>query len=868
MFEIQGNNKPAIQSVEEVTRTVEREGKKWDQSVNNVNEDITRSFTKAFDIERIKNWALKAKDAIIQFGQECIAAFSDLEEVQNVVDVTFGSSAGKINTWAQNAAAQFGLTETQAKRFTSTLGAMMKSAGLAGDQVAEMSMDMAGLAADMASFYNLDFDTAFGKIRAGISGETEPLRQLGINMSVANLQAYALAQGIQKPFNEMSQGEQIMLRYQYLMQATADAQGDFARTSDGYANSVRLLQTNLETLKTQIGQFIMPLINSLVSGLNQFLSLITKKPVRTVLDDFADIETETLDRLNTINVQAGEVRLTLESFSEILGGDGTLLSDEAIDNLSRMGIKSQQAEDYLRSLGYTTEQIDGIQSRWLVTCGKLVEDIPGLSEVIDTETGILKDGTTGIDQWVGAWEQAQTRMAQIRRVNQMQTALDTEYGDIPGLELTMRTAERRLRAAEEQWTRWGGSLSGMYDAAGPFDYAGNSGSLNMYGESATGATYREEALHLRQLKKEYDEANNEFQRRQNAYNEGVSIVREYRSELGTVTEEENAAAEAGRTLQGATDDLTASVETAREAYDNALDAMIKYAQQMYKTTLQSVNHAVGAFKSVETPADKAAKKVIDLTAQLEQAQEKGNIRIQIQGAEAEIPTALSMLSNLNDQLDFLQEYSQKIAYLKSMGLSEDVLAELSDGSLESLDYIRALSNNPEMIPQINQAFARVKTAKGELAQTLTENKLAVDEEFATLTGAVDTALENLAEAESRAYASGASIVRSIADGISSESLALQEAVNLINTILAGLGGGGIVTLPTTASAESLVTSFHAPERPMLDYGTMGQANGDHVRTGGDVYLNGRQVGRVLNDQAGQEYRNLTRSGVMYGNGND
>ena len=88
---------------------------------------------------------------------------------------------------------------------------------MSGEQVTEMSTDLAGLAADMASFYNLDFDTAFQKIRSGISGETEPLKQLGINMSVANLEAFALSKGITKAFNDMSQGEQTILRYQYLM---------------------------------------------------------------------------------------------------------------------------------------------------------------------------------------------------------------------------------------------------------------------------------------------------------------------------------------------------------------------------------------------------------------------------------------------------------------------------------------------------------------------------------------------------------------------------------------------------------------------------------------------------------------------------
>lgn len=114
-------------------------------------------------------------DGVTGSIDESIGLASDLKETQNVVDVTFEDSASTINKWAQEALNAYGLTETKAKQYSSTLGAMMKSMGIADDQVLQMSTDMAGLAADMASFYNLDHDTAFEKIRSGISGETEPL---------------------------------------------------------------------------------------------------------------------------------------------------------------------------------------------------------------------------------------------------------------------------------------------------------------------------------------------------------------------------------------------------------------------------------------------------------------------------------------------------------------------------------------------------------------------------------------------------------------------------------------------------------------------------------------------------------------------
>nr|DAQ76776.1 MAG TPA: minor tail protein [Caudoviricetes sp.] len=200
---------------------------------------------------------------------------SDLAEVQNVVDVTFGNSSRAVDSWAQQALNAYGMNEVSAKRYAGTMGAMLKSSGLAGDSVVNMSQDMVGLAGDMASFYNLDLETAFEKIRSGISGETEPLKQLGINMSVANLEAYALSQGITKSYDSMTQAEQVMLRYNYLMNTTSDAQGDFARTSDSWANQTRLLSESWTQFTGILAEQLLPVLTMVVTGLNNFLTFLS-----------------------------------------------------------------------------------------------------------------------------------------------------------------------------------------------------------------------------------------------------------------------------------------------------------------------------------------------------------------------------------------------------------------------------------------------------------------------------------------------------------------------------------------------------------------------------------------------------------------
>lgn len=201
---------------------------------------------------------------IAEVAKQSVDLASDLVEVQNVVDTTFGSSSKQIDSWSNTALKGFGLSELQAKQFNGTLGALMKSSGIASDKLVGMSTNLTGLSGDFASFYNLPIEESFEKIKSGISGETEPLKSLGINMSVANLQAYALSQGISKPFEKMTQGEQTLLRYNYLMSISKDVQGDFSKTSDTFANQLRIAKTSLSQMGATIATNALPYLNKLL----------------------------------------------------------------------------------------------------------------------------------------------------------------------------------------------------------------------------------------------------------------------------------------------------------------------------------------------------------------------------------------------------------------------------------------------------------------------------------------------------------------------------------------------------------------------------------------------------------------------------
>ena len=277
VYKIEGDNSQALKALDEFEKEAKKTGGQFEDTVEDTMDGAESTVsTTAAKIAKAIGSAFVVKQ-VVEFGKAAIGVASDLNEVQNVVDTTFGAEGAiRINEWARNAAEAFGESELQAKQFTSTLGAMFKSMGVSQAATEGMSMSLAGLAGDMASFYNLDPTEAFEKLRSGISGETEPLKQLGINMSVVNLEALAMSMGIKKSYNEMTQAEQATLRYEYIMNATADAQGDFANTSDSLANQQRILQLEVQTLAAEIGQDLMPIAQEVLSIARDGIQWITE----------------------------------------------------------------------------------------------------------------------------------------------------------------------------------------------------------------------------------------------------------------------------------------------------------------------------------------------------------------------------------------------------------------------------------------------------------------------------------------------------------------------------------------------------------------------------------------------------------------
>ena len=842
VFEITGDDRGINTSIKKVTENIKQESRKWDDAAGDAAEGASGAWGVA--VAKIVG-ALSAAGVVSilsKWGKAAIDAASDLAEVQNVVDVTFGESSGRIDAWAKQAGKAYGLTEKQAKQYTSTIGAMLKSQGMADDEIVKTSTDLAGLAADMASFYNLDFDTAFQKIRSGISGETEPLKQLGINMSAANLEAFRLSQGIEKAYSAMSQGEQTALRYQYIMQATADAQGDFARTSDGYANASRRVQTAMETIKTEGGKLLMEVVEPLTVGLASMLEKLTATPDTTVLDDIAAIDEKTGAKVSRIQQTAEDARL---------------LTDE-LDSLSEK--ESLTADE---------------QAYWLETTKRLIQTIPGLSSIINAQTGEITGGTQAVKDYLKAWEEGQTKLAMMGAVQQKEDAIAQRFGELPGLQLDAAVAARRVREQKKLIDSIFGDAGAVWEN-GVLQEKRSAGVLvDLYGDDSE--TYYAKAAQFQDAIKKYKEyvseakiAEDVYQKQKAAMEEAQAALEEYKEVVAEMPGDTEAAAAAADKL---TEAQKAAAEASVEAVKTAISALADYVQSVHDATDQAVNSVVKGFDVIERPTtemEEKRSKLIEQQNALNRSTAEGEkqyqaLQKQIDSLNESMSgyTAKGMEDALKSQLAFMDEYVKNLEQAQRMGLSDDLLASLSDGSVQSAEYLSQLVANPEQAKEIDALYQQVQQKKKGFTDALTDQKLAADDVYASL---VDTAKDAITQMDQGEDAKTAmeNTVSGLASGISEKVPEVRSAVNDLLAELNRLSGFGVnITIPGFGSLlgpESSI-SFQGASAPSgMNYDLLGDVV--KANTGGNVYLDGRKVGSLISEQQGNSFRSMQRSGFQ------
>ena len=216
--------------------------------------------------------------ATTAIGVVSVKAASDLEESAQAAEVTFKSAFQAVDQFANGAAGAFNLSRRAAFEYTAQLGGIFNASGLAAQASANMSIEATKLAADLASFKNLEIDVALQKIRAGLVGEVEPLRTVGVLLSAAAVEAKAMTLGLQDANGELSEGAKVQARFALITEQLSDAQGDVARTSESVANQTREMQMNMENLRAEVGEQLLPVTADLLSTMNELVVGLEKVP--------------------------------------------------------------------------------------------------------------------------------------------------------------------------------------------------------------------------------------------------------------------------------------------------------------------------------------------------------------------------------------------------------------------------------------------------------------------------------------------------------------------------------------------------------------------------------------------------------------
>lgn len=698
-------------------------------------------------------------DGITGSIDESIGLASDLVETQNVVDVTFEDSASTINKWAQEALNAYGITETKAKQYSSTLGAMLKSMGIADDQVLQMSMDMAGLAADMASFYNLDHDTAFEKIRSGISGETEPLKALGINMSVANLNAFALEKGMNKAFDKMSQAEQATLRYQYLLEATKDAQGDFARTGDSFSNEMRKLQTNLDRIKTEFGKGLLGVVTPAISLLNNVLS--DKSYQQTAIEKI---------------------------YSE---------RDESLFDAEVAYQRSLTIVDSMRSI--EDESGDAVKSteEWRAALEALKDVMPGLSQYVDLTTDAIIGNDEAIQNYVdtlhgvtkyNSYDQAVSDAQ--KRYDDLQTQIAEKEADIAKRELLIQSSDELQKLYDKRVEDAWRTYAQRYGYEPDYQTARNMPASDVRSYAyATGTTANPHAnlgglvtgLNAEQIYY--------FDLFRNAQNAAKDPLAQEKAELESEKEELAELVPQAEAAAVALDD----VKKSREEYVNSPEGRKAKLNSDFKAAVDAEKKALDdlktALKDVDTYRADTLKK-----AQEAYKGVASGMGYMVTHTRAEMDKLLAtdyskenVLSWYGTNADALHAYNDALQQAEAAGVDVGILSGLTTYSRDNDAYLSRLLNlTPEEIKQLNADYQRARDEENAMAEIKTRYTLADDETYQAMLETVQKSLEAF-EQKDEIAAYMAENNNSLLAGIDKMRKTLEAEIPGINALLEQLG---------------------------------------------------------------------------------
>ena len=386
--------------------------------------------------------------AITEFTKSCIELGSDLEEVQNVVDVTFGEMSADIDKFAKEAIYTAGLSETVAKKYAGTFGAMAKSFGYTTAEAVEMSKTLTTLTGDVASFYNLSSNEAYTKLKSVFTGETESLKELGVVMTQTALDQFALEKGFGKTTKQMSEQEKVSLRLAYVTEKLNSASGDFVRTQDGWANQTRVLSLRFEQLKATLGQSFINILTPLIKNLNSLVAHL-----QTAADAFLAFTSTIFGSQKTTT--------TTTQIADDMGSIATGAIDTA-DAIDRM----TDSFDELHKVGSVTSNTG---------TGGLASAITSESDTVVGDDGVMNKFEEQINEFMNSrpvkaflsmWDAIK------EAVSSVASTFSKMWNNSYGLQISQRLSDiwvticRGIEKAFENFTKYWNASSGYYDETG------------------------------------------------------------------------------------------------------------------------------------------------------------------------------------------------------------------------------------------------------------------------------------------------------------------------------------------------------------------------------------------------------------------
>lgn len=386
------------------------------KEINNANKNISslqKSTSKS--TANMSTAFSKLKTAVVALGigkaiKDSIQIGIDAIETDSKFNTVLGNMADSVNSWVSDVSNSLGVNAVSMQDNISTIYSMTNAMGVAEDSALTMSKGVSLLAEDMASFYNMDSSEAFNKLRAGLTGETEPLKALGILVDENTVKQYAYSAGIAQTGAELTNEQKVLARYVAILNQTGDAQGDLARTLDSPSNQLRILKNQVQQLGLSFSKFFIPILQAVLPYVNAFVKVITSavnsltkllgltgssSGASGLSSSMADVSTsasDTSDGLDSANKSAKKLKGTLAGFDEM-----NVLQDNSSDSTDTSSSAGAVGGDMGFSLDEYDAGLDGLSSK----ADEIAEKIKTAFAGVGTEIKKIWDSTP-VQAFVGA----------------------------------------------------------------------------------------------------------------------------------------------------------------------------------------------------------------------------------------------------------------------------------------------------------------------------------------------------------------------------------------------------------------------------------------------------------------------------------